>query len=109
MVSKDKDEIALICERMDCMERKFNMKIGSLATTVKLQDARLSQNEEKDKNQDEQISILSGNDQSLSWNISRVNNDLRVDLYKVKNELTDKLAPQLGPKKIVRVCSRSKF
>jgi len=106
---KDKDEIALICERIDSIERKFNMKIGSLATTVKLQDARLSQVEEKDKNRDEQMNILSGNDQSLNWNLSRAVNDLRVDQYKLKNELTNIISPGQGPKKIVRVCSRPKF
>jgi len=109
MSSKDKDEIALLCEQVDSIKRETKLKIGSLITSVKLIDARVNQIEENMKNFNEQINVLSGNDQSLSWNISRGINDLRVDLYKTKNELTNAISPGQGPKKIVRVSSRPKF
>jgi len=109
MIPKDKDEIALVLETLDSLKRETKIKVSSLQTSVKLLDARVGQIEENIKNFNEQINVLSGNDQSLSWNLSRGINDVRVDLYKVKNELTNALSPGLGPKKIVRVCSRPRF
>jgi len=104
-MNKDKDEIALLTEIID----KQNREIRSLRTIVKLQDARIGQIEETIKNFNENINVLSSNDQSLNWNLSRAVNDLRVDLYKKTNELTNAISPGQGPKKIVRVCSRPKF
>jgi len=105
---KDKDEIGLLSEMIDSLRRETKIKVSSLQTSIKLLDARVGQIEENVKNFNEQINILSGNDQSLSWNISQGINDVRVDLYKVKNELSNALSPGLGPKKIVRVNSRAR-
>jgi len=102
-------EIDLLAEQIDSLKRETKIKIESIKTSVKLLDARIGQIEENIKNLNDHVNILSSNDQSLSWNISRGINDLRVDQYKLKNELTNIISPGQGPKKIVRVCSRSKF
>jgi len=101
-------EIDLLAEQIDSLKRETKIKIESLKTSVKLLDARIGQIEENIKNLNDHVNILSSNDQSLSWNISRGINDVRVDLYKVKNELSNALSPGLGPKKIVRVNSRAR-
>jgi len=111
MMSKDKDEIALLSEIMDKNNRETRenkVKIGSLQTSVKLHDARFGQIEENIKNIYKHISTLSCNDETLSSNIATVQNDSALEINKVRNELKNVISPGQEPKKIVRVNSRAR-
>jgi len=115
MVSKDKDEIALLCEQIDFLKKENKNKdriIASLQTSLKLTDARISSAEntidEMSKNQMQ----LSQNDEALNFNLSTCINNVRYDVNKLRFDVNQKMEaakPVEGVKKINRLTSPRKY